>query len=283
MRGSGAMDADQGVAVAAFVEDREGRARAGPGDRSRRPPPRRAPARPAGPPSARSPSAPPAGMAGRGRRDRSDARRRDAPPRKRRASARRTSASRAERLEVGPDGADRGAARCPRTWPPRRRARAPRCRARPSRRTGRARARPCDAGAENREQRLAHAVGGRPRRVAGRRLQPPPAVLARDHAHRVLPVSWPPSWSRGATDGLGRALAAELSPAAMTWSSTAAVAHASIPSPARSARRRASSADFARLDDVRALAEQARGVDVLVNNAGIISAAAPAAAPTGSS
>ena len=31
-------------------------------------------------------------------------------------------------------------------------------------------------------------------------------------------------------------------------------------------------ADFARLDDVRALARTASGVDVLVNNAGVISA-----------
>ena len=67
--------------------------------------------------------------------------------------------------------------------PLRRPARAPRCRARRCRRTGRARCAPVDV-AEHREQRLAHAVGGRPRRPAPRRLQAPAAEASRDHPHR---------------------------------------------------------------------------------------------------
>jgi NAD(P)-dependent dehydrogenase (short-subunit alcohol dehydrogenase family) len=74
----------------------------------------------------------------------------------------------------------------------------------------------------------------------------------------------------GATDGLGRALAAELRGRghdvavhgrdrgrvdAVAREVGAVAAHV---------------ADFARLDDVRALAEAARGIDVLVNNAGVI-------------
>ena len=66
----------------------------------------------------------------------------------------------------------------------RRPARAPRCRARRCRRTGRARA-PVDV-VEHREQRLAHAVGGRPRarrpRGAFRRLPPSLPAITRMRA-----------------------------------------------------------------------------------------------------
>jgi NAD(P)-dependent dehydrogenase (short-subunit alcohol dehydrogenase family) len=76
----------------------------------------------------------------------------------------------------------------------------------------------------------------------------------------------------GATDGLGRALAGELDARGHD-----VVVHGR-------SRERADAvaseiggaqvevADFARLDDVRALAERVRGIDVLVNNAGIIAA-----------
>jgi NAD(P)-dependent dehydrogenase (short-subunit alcohol dehydrogenase family) len=75
----------------------------------------------------------------------------------------------------------------------------------------------------------------------------------------------------GSTDGLGRALAAELA-----RRGHAIVVHGRsgerVDAVAREVGAVASHvADFARLDDVRALAAAARGVDVLVNNAGIIS------------
>jgi NAD(P)-dependent dehydrogenase (short-subunit alcohol dehydrogenase family) len=76
----------------------------------------------------------------------------------------------------------------------------------------------------------------------------------------------------GATDGLGRALAAEL----------AARGHEVVVHGRSRERAEAVAgeiggaqvvlADFARLDDVRALAAQVEGIDVLVNNAGIIAA-----------
>ena len=76
----------------------------------------------------------------------------------------------------------------------------------------------------------------------------------------------------GATDGLGLALAAEL----------AARGHEVVVHGRSRERAEAVAgeiggaqvvlADFARLDDVRALAAQVEGIDVLVNNAGIIAA-----------
>jgi NAD(P)-dependent dehydrogenase (short-subunit alcohol dehydrogenase family) len=76
----------------------------------------------------------------------------------------------------------------------------------------------------------------------------------------------------GSTDGLGRALAAEL-----TGHGHEVVVHGRSRERVDAAAREAGAAgahvaDFARLDDVRVLADAARGVDVLVNNAGIISA-----------
>ncbi len=76
----------------------------------------------------------------------------------------------------------------------------------------------------------------------------------------------------GATDGLGRALAAELS-----MRGHDIVLHGRNPARLKalaSELRPAGAvvADFARLDDVRTLAQKAHGIDVLVNNAGIIAA-----------
>jgi NAD(P)-dependent dehydrogenase (short-subunit alcohol dehydrogenase family) len=76
----------------------------------------------------------------------------------------------------------------------------------------------------------------------------------------------------GSTDGLGRALAGELA-----GRGHEVVVHGRSRERAEAVAREIGAtgvhvADFARLDDVRALAEQAQGVDVLVNNAGIISA-----------
>jgi NAD(P)-dependent dehydrogenase (short-subunit alcohol dehydrogenase family) len=75
----------------------------------------------------------------------------------------------------------------------------------------------------------------------------------------------------GATDGLGRALAAELARRGHE-----VVVHGRSPERVDAVAgeigsARALVADFARLDDVRALASQVRDIDVLVNNAGIIS------------
>jgi NAD(P)-dependent dehydrogenase (short-subunit alcohol dehydrogenase family) len=76
----------------------------------------------------------------------------------------------------------------------------------------------------------------------------------------------------GSTDGLGRALAGELA-----GRGHAVVVHGRSRERVDAAARETGAegahvADFARLDDVRALAEQARGIDVLVNNAGLVSA-----------
>ena len=76
----------------------------------------------------------------------------------------------------------------------------------------------------------------------------------------------------GATDGLGRALASELDARGHDI-----VVHGRSRERAEAVASEIGGAqivvaDFARLDDVRALAEQARGIDVLVNNAGIIAA-----------
>lgn len=76
----------------------------------------------------------------------------------------------------------------------------------------------------------------------------------------------------GSTDGLGRALAAELSTRGHEI-----ILHGRDPArlQALASELRPAGvvlADFARLDDVRRLASEARGVDVLVNNAGIIAA-----------
>jgi NAD(P)-dependent dehydrogenase (short-subunit alcohol dehydrogenase family) len=74
----------------------------------------------------------------------------------------------------------------------------------------------------------------------------------------------------GSTDGLGRALAAELRRRGHD-----VVVHGRDRGRVEAVAREVGAvgahvADFARLDDVRALAEAARGVDVLVNNAGVI-------------
>jgi NAD(P)-dependent dehydrogenase (short-subunit alcohol dehydrogenase family) len=73
----------------------------------------------------------------------------------------------------------------------------------------------------------------------------------------------------GSTDGLGRALAGELAGRGHD-----VVVHGRSRERVDAAAREVGAtgahvADFARLDDVRALAEQARGIDVLVNNAGV--------------
>jgi NAD(P)-dependent dehydrogenase (short-subunit alcohol dehydrogenase family) len=73
----------------------------------------------------------------------------------------------------------------------------------------------------------------------------------------------------GATDGLGRALAAELVQAGDT-----VLIHGRDPRRGEEAMRMTGAAqlflaDFARLDDVRALTEALPPIDVLVNNAGI--------------
>jgi NAD(P)-dependent dehydrogenase (short-subunit alcohol dehydrogenase family) len=76
----------------------------------------------------------------------------------------------------------------------------------------------------------------------------------------------------GSTDGLGRALAAELAGRGHD-----VVVHGRSRERVDAAAREVGAAgahvaDFAQLDAVRALAEAARGVDVLVNNAGLVSA-----------
>jgi NAD(P)-dependent dehydrogenase (short-subunit alcohol dehydrogenase family) len=74
----------------------------------------------------------------------------------------------------------------------------------------------------------------------------------------------------GSTDGLGRALARELARRGHE-----VVVHGRSRDRVDAVAREVGAAgahvaDFARLDDVRALADAARGVDVLVNNAGVI-------------
>jgi NAD(P)-dependent dehydrogenase (short-subunit alcohol dehydrogenase family) len=74
----------------------------------------------------------------------------------------------------------------------------------------------------------------------------------------------------GSTDGLGRALAAEMRDRGFD-----VVVHGRSRERVDAVAREVDAAgahvaDFARLDDVRTLAEAARGVDVLVNNAGVI-------------
>jgi NAD(P)-dependent dehydrogenase (short-subunit alcohol dehydrogenase family) len=76
----------------------------------------------------------------------------------------------------------------------------------------------------------------------------------------------------GATDGLGRALAGELDARGHD-----VVVHGRSRERAEAVASEIGGAevvlaDFARLDEVRALAEQVQGIDVLVNNAGIIAA-----------
>jgi NAD(P)-dependent dehydrogenase (short-subunit alcohol dehydrogenase family) len=73
----------------------------------------------------------------------------------------------------------------------------------------------------------------------------------------------------GSTDGLGRAVARELA-----GRGADVVVHGRDPGRVEAAAREVGAAgahvaDFARLDDVRRLAAEARGVDVLVNNAGV--------------
>ena len=75
----------------------------------------------------------------------------------------------------------------------------------------------------------------------------------------------------GSTDGLGRALAAELAGRGHD-----VVVHGRSRERVDAAAGEVGAAgalvaDFARLDDVRGLAEQAQGIDVLVNNAGLSS------------
>jgi NAD(P)-dependent dehydrogenase (short-subunit alcohol dehydrogenase family) len=74
----------------------------------------------------------------------------------------------------------------------------------------------------------------------------------------------------GSTDGLGRALSAEL-----VRRGHDVLVHGRSRERAEAAGREVGAAafhvaDFSRLDDVRALAAEARGIDVLVNNAGVI-------------
>jgi NAD(P)-dependent dehydrogenase (short-subunit alcohol dehydrogenase family) len=76
----------------------------------------------------------------------------------------------------------------------------------------------------------------------------------------------------GATDGLGRALTSELDARGHD-----VVVHGRSRERAEAVAAEIGGAqieiaDFARLDDVRALAERVQGIDVLVNNAGIIAA-----------
>jgi NAD(P)-dependent dehydrogenase (short-subunit alcohol dehydrogenase family) len=71
----------------------------------------------------------------------------------------------------------------------------------------------------------------------------------------------------GSTDGLGRALAHEL---AGRGYEVIVHGRSRVEEVAEELGAEFVVADFARLDDVRALAEAVRGVDVLVNNAGVI-------------
>ncbi len=76
----------------------------------------------------------------------------------------------------------------------------------------------------------------------------------------------------GATDGLGRALADELDVRGHDVVVHGRSRERAEAVAAEIGGAQVEVADFARLDDVRALAERARGIDVLVNNAGIIAA-----------
>jgi NAD(P)-dependent dehydrogenase (short-subunit alcohol dehydrogenase family) len=76
----------------------------------------------------------------------------------------------------------------------------------------------------------------------------------------------------GATDGLGRALAAELAGRGHEIVVHGRSRERVDAAAAEIGAAQAVVADFARLDDVRALAAQAQDIDVLVNNAGIIAA-----------
>ena len=200
MRLSGAMDADEGVAVAAFVFEGEI-------DLQRRPAialcdhcrPRCQHGR-----QGRRQVAPEGGASryGGSRKTRSYGRPlRDAPPRNRRASA-RTTVPRRRRAPPGwPRSRGSRAPRCRRTWPPRRRARAPRSRAHRSPRTGRARERPRRA---RRGSRTAPRARGRPSGgcPAGRGLKSPPAVRPGDHAHAWQHVArWTCARSASASPG----------------------------------------------------------------------------------
>jgi NAD(P)-dependent dehydrogenase (short-subunit alcohol dehydrogenase family) len=76
----------------------------------------------------------------------------------------------------------------------------------------------------------------------------------------------------GATDGLGRALADELDARGHEVVVHGRSRERSEAVAAEIGGAQVEVADFARLDDVRALAERVQGIDVLVNNAGIIAA-----------
>ena len=76
----------------------------------------------------------------------------------------------------------------------------------------------------------------------------------------------------GATDGLGRALAGELDARGHDIVVHGRSRERAEAVAAEIGGAEVAIADFARLDDVRALAERVRGIDVLVNNAGIIAA-----------
>ncbi|HEX5782241.1 MAG TPA: SDR family NAD(P)-dependent oxidoreductase [Solirubrobacteraceae bacterium] len=76
----------------------------------------------------------------------------------------------------------------------------------------------------------------------------------------------------GATDGLGRALAGELDARGHDVVVHGRSRERADAVAAEIGGAHVEIADFARLDDVRALAERVQGIDVLVNNAGIIAA-----------
>jgi NAD(P)-dependent dehydrogenase (short-subunit alcohol dehydrogenase family) len=76
----------------------------------------------------------------------------------------------------------------------------------------------------------------------------------------------------GATDGLGRALAGELDARGHDVLVHGRSRERAEAVAAEIGGAQIEIADFARLDDVRALAERVQGIDVLVNNAGIIAA-----------
>ena len=177
------VDADEGVAVAAFVVDGQVRGRSGVAAVALGHDPRaRARARRPAPPRAPGP-APAACRYGGSRKTRSYVSPRAACVAEERAgvAARRTSAARAEseRLEVGPH---RRAPRARVALDERGRCAAPRESAsmpsapEPAKRSS---TRAPSTGPEHREQRLAHAVGRRPRVAARRARRRPPAAAAR--------------------------------------------------------------------------------------------------------